>query len=246
MSDHALFAVAPYVAAVCLAVVMLLRYRIARGRGRLTAVEASLTRELFGGQRAWSLGIAGLAVAHLILLAFPGLVLAWNQSLARLIVLEVVFFAFGVIALVGLLHLIVAHVRNPAARAGSSVADTAFLGLLVVEIVSGLGLAVLYRWASSWSVVTLTPYLHSVLGLDPKLALVQSLPYLVRLHVFAGMALVALFPFTHLVYAVLIPIDRAATLLLAPAQRVLQRAGTRLAEAVRMGGRRLGWREEED
>jgi nitrate reductase gamma subunit len=172
--------------------------------------------------------------------------MAWNQSLARLIGLEVIFFAFGAIALVGLLDLIVAHLRTPEARADSSVADTAFLGLLVVEVVSGVSVAVLYRWASSWSVVTLTPYLHSVLGLEPRVALVQSVPYLVKLHVFSGIALAALFPFTHLVYAVLIPLDRAAVLMLAPVQRVLQRASRRLAEAVRMGSRRLGWREEED
>jgi nitrate reductase gamma subunit len=246
MSDRALFAVAPYVAAACLAAVALLRYLAARETGRLTAQEASLARELFGGPRAWSLGVAGLAILHGALLAAPGLVLAWNQSPARLIALEAVFFAFGVIALVGLLDLVVAHVRDPAARAASSPADAAFLGLLVVEVVSGLGLAALYRWASSWSVVTLTPYLRSVAGLQPDVSFVASVPYLVKLHVFAGFALLAVFPFTHLLHAVLRPLDRAAALALAPAGRLLQGAGRRLADAARVGGRRLGWQEEED
>jgi nitrate reductase gamma subunit len=246
VSDHALFAVAPYVGAACLAAVSLLRYLMARQRGGLTAHDAALTRALFGGHRAWSVGIAGLTLLHLLLLAFPRLALAWNRSVTRLIVLEAVFFAFGILALVGLVDLVVRHVRDPDRRASGSLADSAFLGLLALEIASGLGLAVLYRWAASWSVVTLAPYLRSVLALQPDLALVQPVPYLVKLHLFTTVALAILFPFTHLVYAVLIPLDRAAALALAPARRLAHQARTRLLEAVRMGSRRLGLQEEEE
>jgi nitrate reductase gamma subunit len=246
MSNRTLFAVTPYVAAVCLVAVSLLRYLLARQAGPLTPRETSLARELFGGHRLWSLGMGGLAVGHAALLAFPALILAWNRSVTRLLALEAVFFAFGVMAFVGLLDLIVRQVRGPVARSRSSLADTAFLGLLLVQIVSGLSLASLYRWASSWSVVTITPYVQSLLRLQPEVGLLAVVPYVVKLHVFSGLVLVALFPFTHLLFAVLVPLDRAAGLLLAPLRRALMAGGRRLGEAARVGGRRLGLGEEEE
>jgi nitrate reductase gamma subunit len=245
MSDHALFAVTPYLASLFLVAVTLLRYLLARQRGGLSAGDAATSRALLGGHRAWRIGVGGLAAGHLVLLAFPGMVLAWNQSLARLIALEVVLFACGVLALVGLLDLVVRHLGRSTLSRGS-LADTAFLGLLLVAVASGLCLAVLYRWGSSWSVVTLTPYLHSVVGLEPTLGLVKEMPYVVKLHLFSGLALAALLPFTHVVYAVLVPLDRAAGWVLAPLREMAHRVRKRLEDAVRVGGRRLGWREEED
>jgi nitrate reductase gamma subunit len=245
MTDHALFAVTPYLAGVSLVAVTLLRYLLARQRGALAGGAASATAGPFRGRRAWNIGLGGLAAAHLAMLAFPQIVLAWNQHPARLMALEAVFFAFGVAALVGLLHLVVRQVGH-VALSRSSLIDVAFLGLLLVALVSGLGVAVLYRWASSWSAVTLTPYVHSVVSLEPRIGLVQAMPYLVKLHVFSGLALFALFPFTRLVHAVLVPLDRAAGLVLAPAQRMARRGRRALEESVRVLGRRLGWQEEED
>jgi nitrate reductase gamma subunit len=245
MSDHALFAVTPYVAGVSLVAVTLLRYLLARQRGALAGGGASITGGSFRGRRAWNIGLGGLAAAHVAILAFPQVVLAWNQSPARLVALEAVFFAFGVAALVGLLHAIASHLGH-SALSRSSLIDTAFLGLLLVAVASGLGLAVLYRWASSWSAVTLTPYVHSVLSLEPRVALVKAMPYLVKLHVFSGLAVLALFPFTRLVRAVLVPLDRAASLVLQPVQRMARGGRRRLEDTVRVLGRRLGWLEEED
>ena len=245
MSDHALFAVTPYLAGVSLVAVSLLRYLLARQRGALAGGAASITGTSSRGRRALNIGLGGLAAAHVALVAFPQLVLAWNQSPARLFALEAVFFALGVAALVGLLYALASHLgHDPLSR--RSLIDTAFLGLLLVALASGLATAVLYRWASSWSAVTLTPYVHSVLSLEPRVTLVTAMPYAVKLHVFSGLALIALFPFTRLVYAVLVPFDRAAGLVLLPAQRMARGGRRRLEDTVRVLGRRLGWQEEED
>lgn len=246
MSGHALFVVAPYLAAVSLVAVTLLRYLLARQHGRLRLERAWTARALFGGPRVWTVGMVGLAVGHVAILGFPGQVLAWNHHFDRLLALEVALFACGVAALLGLLALLVKHVRSPEVRAKSSVADTAFLGLLLVLMVSGLGLAVLYRWASVWSVVALSPYLRSLVQLAPEPAVVEAMPYLVKLHLFTGIALLAVLPFTHLVFALLVPLDRAAVRMAAPFRLAAHLARPRLAAAVRVGGRRLGWQEDED
>ena len=51
------------------------------------------------------------------------------------------------------------------------------------------------RWASSWSVVTLTPYVLSLPSTHPRVDLVASTPFLVRLHVLGAFAAIALLPF---------------------------------------------------
>src|SRR6185503_11480757 len=78
-----------------------------------------------------------------------------------------------------------------------SILGTMARALALLAVVSGLVMAVRYRWASSWSSLTLTPWVRSVLRLRPEPQLVEPLPDIVKLHVFSGIALVALLPFTR-------------------------------------------------
>src|SRR5262249_14024687 len=71
-----------------------------------------------------------------------------------------------------------------------------FLALLLTGVVSGLALAALYRWGSSWSAVTLAPYVTSIAGGHPRTEFVGEMPFLVQLHVFTAFAALAVVPFT--------------------------------------------------
>jgi len=62
--------------------------------------------------------------------------------------------------------------------------------------VSGLAIAVVYRWASTWSAATLTPYVLSIPAGAPRKEYVEALPFLVQLHVFTAPAALAAAPFT--------------------------------------------------
>jgi hypothetical protein len=68
--------------------------------------------------------------------------------------------------------------------------------LISIEVASGIAVAVLYRWASSWW-CDADPYLLSLFRLEPRVALVASMPFAVRLHVFCAFAVVAVAP-SHL------------------------------------------------
>ena len=54
---------------------------------------------------------------------------------------------------------------------------------------------------------TISPWLRSVLTFSPHPALMTSVPLSFRLHVLAGFALFAIWPFTRLVHAVTIPVQ---------------------------------------
>src|SRR5262245_19111762 len=67
----------------------------------------------------------------------------------------------------------------------------------MVSLVSGLLVAVEYRWASSWGAVILAPYVSSLLRGDPVIDLASQMPFPAQLHVLASFATLAVIPFTR-------------------------------------------------
>ena len=248
MSDHALFGVAPGLALLSLGAVSVLRYLLVRQRGPLDRSSLIRTKRLLWGSWTWRVGVCGLLALHLLLLVFPRQVLAWNQRHWRLLLLEGTGLALGLAALAGLVALIVRNVRSPSRTSPSdpSIVDTAFLGLLLVATVSGLTTAVLYRWASSWSTVTLVPYVWGLAGLEARVGLVGGLPYVVKLHLFSAVVLLAVFPFTCLCQAALYPLDRALAAACAPLAEGARRGFGVLEGWARRGATALSLNREED
>jgi len=193
MRDHWIFAAAPYVAAGIAVAVMAARFALARENSSRRAARTMP----FGTipHLAWIAAIGLVAIAHVAALAFPDAILIWTRQPLRLVVIEVEGLAAGVVALAGTLAMLAqAMRRRPVTTA--AVIDVAALTLVAVSMLSGVLMAVLYRWASSWAEVTLVPYFYSLAHLDPATSLVTRLPMLVKLHVASAFALVALAPCT--------------------------------------------------
>jgi nitrate reductase gamma subunit len=246
VSDHALFAAAPGLALLTLGSVSVLRYLLARHPLDRSALVR--TTRLLWGARAGRVGLFGLLVIHLLLVVFPRQVLIWNQRHWRLLLLEGTGALLGVAALVGLIGLIVRSVRapDPGSPTRPSIIDTAFLGLLLVNTVSGLATALLYRWASSWSTVTVVPYVRSLAELEARVGLVAGLPYMVKLHVFSAIVMVGVLPFTCLFEALVYPIDRVLSSVRAPLAERARRALGVLEAWARRGATALSLNREED
>jgi nitrate reductase gamma subunit len=197
MSGDTLFSVCPYVAAALFAAGLAVRYLWARRRTPAASLPGHVTGPPWGGL-LWRAGLAMLVVGHLAGLLFPDGILAWNVSPARLYLLEGAALASGVAALAGWSGLCWGHLRRGSGSRAAVLADTAFLSLLGVALASGLAMAVLHRWASSWGAMILTPYARSLLGGRPAAELATELPYLARLHVAVTFALLAVAPWTRL------------------------------------------------
>jgi len=229
MSDRVLFDIAPYIAALIFLV----------GTFSRTPGEP---RALFRGHRLAALALFLLLAGHAAMWMAPALLLAWSQSVTRVIAAEVVMFLLGVAAAIGVARLIFASLR---ARSTVPLADTILLGVLAVAVVSGLVLAARYRWASTWSAVTLTPYVRSLVALQPDAQLL-ALPYLIKLHVFSGIALMGVLPFSSVMRPVSVAIQRLRDLVVAPIAVGVTRQSRRLADWASHNGRELVWPEEED
>jgi nitrate reductase gamma subunit len=245
MTAHALFAVAPYVAAAVFAT--LAAWRLAalvreQRRPHVTDADSALQR----GNRLWRVGLAGTLAGHAAILFLTQPMLRWTASLPRLIAFEVAAVLFGLAAAAGLLALLGAHLKQGGLRAPRMVGDAFVLGLLATTITSGLFMAVTHRWAISWSLVTVAPYVRSVLALGPEVHLVDALPYLLRVHVLSALAAVAVLPLSHALDPPLRPLSRLLAGALAAAAAAAHWARARVEDAARRAAQALWWREEEE
>jgi nitrate reductase gamma subunit len=234
VSDELLFVVAPYVAAVSLAA------------GTLAGLlrRSNLAFLVFRRARTFAIGLAGVLTTHLVLVAWPGAITAWSRTFERLLLLEAVLFLLGVTALVGLSIFLLGPRRHwPQPMA---VVDAILAGVLVVTIVSGLAVAVFHRWPAAWASVTVVPYVRSVANLHPDLRYLESMPYLVKLHLFSSLVVLALAPFTRPARQALSAANRMAVRLLMPIAEPLGRTRARCQDWMRRGPATLMWPEEDE
>jgi nitrate reductase gamma subunit len=150
-------------------------------------------------------GVLGVLAGHILGLLIPQTVLLWNSVPLRLYVLEVTGLALGLLTLVGLVSLIARRLSTSHVRVVTSLGDWVLYALLVVQVVSGVSLAIFYPWGSSWYAASAAPYLWSIVTLQPDIGFVAAAPWPVKLHIVNAFLLVAVFPFTRLVHILVIP-----------------------------------------
>jgi nitrate reductase gamma subunit len=193
-----LFAVFPYLALALLVVGIAVRYLLLRKQSAIVSAEISQARAVFAAGRLWRISLLLLIAGHLIAIIAPRAILQWNAGRSRLYLLEGIAFALGIATFAGWLSLMWRNLKRHGGSALTELSDTVLLALLFVGILSGLLVAVLYRWGSSWGAMILTPYLASLARGKPAANFVLQMPFLVRLHVFSLFAAVAVVPATRL------------------------------------------------
>lgn len=116
---------------------------------------------------------------------------------------------FGILCLIGLVMLIKRRLNNPRIRANSSTSDIMILFVLLAQLVLGLLTIFASTQHMDGSVmVMLGNWAQSIVTLQPIQAAASIAPVgiIYKLHVFLGMTLFVLFPFTRLVHIVSAPI----------------------------------------
>jgi len=200
-----LFGVLPYVAIIIAILVTPIRYFTRRFSYSSLSSQFLETKQLFRGSVPWHYGIVYVLVGHIVGFLIPRSVLAWNGVPIRLYVLEITALAAGLTALWGLVNLIIRRVTNSRIRAVTSKMDVLLLLVLIAQVVTGVLIAMLYRWGSTWYAGVMVPYLYSIIKLQPNIQLVENLPFIVQLHVIVAFALTILLPFSRLVHFLSIP-----------------------------------------
>lgn len=198
MKPNTLFAVWPYVAVALLVGIIVLRYLAVRKRIDVMKFRLTESKEVFSGSKLWRWGLLLLLAGHLFGFIFPRIVLRADNSAFGLLLVEGSLFALAVISLIGWASLMWRHLGRAGGSFFSEIADTILLGLIGVGLLSGLLMAIFYRWGSAWGASILFPYVLTVLKGQPAVALISQMKFLVQLHVFSSFAALAVLPFTRL------------------------------------------------
>lgn len=164
-------------------------------------------RQLFWGSIPFHWGITIILLGHLLALLVPGSLIWWNSVPVRLYLLELTGFTLALWTLAGLLVLGLRRVSVARIRAVTSPMDIVVWFLLLFSVVTGMYIALRYRFGSYWFTAVLTPYLWSVLTFRPDVALVQPLPLGIKLHIANFFLLLLVFPFSRLVHIVAYPLS---------------------------------------
>ena len=212
-----LFVGLPYAAILIFLIGTIRRYR-SRPFGVSSVSSQFLeTRSLFWAVLPFHVGILVVFFGHLSAWLLPGTTLLWNSHPVRLIVLEVSAFTFGLCVFVGLIGLLVLRLTNRRVRMVTSRMDVVLELLLLAQATLGLWTAYGYRWGSSWFAADLSPYLTSLVKLDPNITAISAMPTVIQLHITGAWLILAIFPFTRLMHLLVAPLHY----LTRPYQRVI-------------------------
>jgi len=196
----------PYVALVVFLVGTISRYKMTKFSYSSLSSQFLEGRQLFWGTMPFHWGLLFLFLGHLVAFLVPRGLLAFNSHPVRLLIIEISALMFGLIVLVGLIILFVRRTANPRLRVVTTRMDIIVFVLLIVEVILGLSVALGYRWGSSWFASVLTPYLRSVIVLQPEIGAVASMPWVVKLHIILAYVIFLLIPFTRLVHLLVLPL----------------------------------------
>lgn len=206
MADLILFAVLPYVAVALAVGVGIYRYWIDRYSWSSQSSQFLESRALFWGSVPWHYAILLILLAHLLAFLFPA---GWGRMLGspmRLVLIEVTGIALGITTLIALALLLLRRVGHGRLGAVTSRIDWLLLALLLLQVATGVYIAISLRWGGAWYGHTVSPWLWSLVKFNPRIDYLTQLPGIVQLHAVNAFLLVALFPFSRLVHVVSVPL----------------------------------------
>lgn len=203
--DILMFAVLPYLALVVFLVVTIQRYR----QQKFTYSSLS-SQFLENRQHFWSLvpfhyGLLFVLAGHVVAFLVPRSILAWNARPVRLYILEVTALIAGILTVVGLVMALTRRWRSNKVRGVTTISDWLLYAILIFQVTTGVLMAVFVGWGSSWFAATVSPYLWSLVKLQPEINYIVGLPWLVKLHIVSAWVLIGFFPFTRLVHVLVVP-----------------------------------------
>lgn len=203
--DQFLFIALPYV---CLFTFLLMT--IHRYRAQSFSYSSLSSQFLENKHHFWAVvpfhyGILVVTVGHLVAFLIPRSILAWNSHPLRLYILEISALACGLLTLIGLAAIIIRRGTTTRIRQVTSPTDWVLFAMLLIQTVSGVGIALLHPWGSSWFATNLSPYLWSIFKLNPDISFVTAMPHLVKMHIVLAFLTIGFFPFTRLVHLLVIP-----------------------------------------
>lgn len=203
--DQLLFSALPYAVMVVFLLGTIQRYRSQSFSYSSLSSQFLENRQHFWAMVPFHYGVLTVLAGHIVAFLLPRQVLLWNSKPLRLYILEVSALVFGITTLVSLGAIIMRRLTVPKVKVVTSTADWVVYALLLFQVITGVYIAVFRPWGSSWFAASATPYLWSLIKLNPEIGYLVAMPLSVKLHIVNAFLVIGFFPFSRLVHILVVP-----------------------------------------
>ena len=207
-----LFGIYPYITLAVLIIASIIRYDREQYTWKTGSSQLLESKELKRGSRAFHIGVIMVLLGHFVGLLTPAEV--WHvvgiEASHKQLIAMGLGGVFGLLCFYGLTILIKRRLTNPRIRATSSKMDIAVLLLLYVQLILGLlSIFVSAGHLDGAEMLLLMSWAQNIVTLDgaEAAAAIAQVHWIYKLHVFLGMSLFLVFPFSRLVHIASVPIQ---------------------------------------
>ena len=205
-----LFGLYPYIAIVVCVAVCIVRFDREQYTWKAGSSQLLRSKGMVLASNLFHIGILFILAGHIVGLLTPASVYHHVISTPNKQLLAMISGGiFGVLCLIGLSMLLFRRLTDERVRANSSFSDILVLILLLIQLILGLLTIVVSAEHMDGSVmVLLATWAQSIVTLQPiqASAAIANVHILYKLHVFFGLTIVLIFPYTRLVHMISAPI----------------------------------------
>ena len=206
-----LFGLYPYIALTIFIVGSMLRYDREQYTWKTGSSQMLESKGIKKGSMAFHIGIIAVLAGHFVGLLTPHQVwdvLGVTPATKQLIAMGAGGF-FGLVCLYGIVILLNRRLNNPRVRATSTTMDILILVLIFVQLVLGL-ISILFSLShlDGSEMLKMMSWAQNIVTFDMTTAAasLSSVGLIYKLHIFLGMTLFVLFPFSRLVHIWSVPV----------------------------------------
>lgn len=206
-----LFGLYPYIALFICFIASWIRYDREQYTWKASSSQLLEKKQLTVGSRLFHVGIITVLLGHFVGLLTP--VEVWHllgiEAHHKQLIAMGLGGVFGFICFIGLTILLKRRLFNPRIRATSSTMDILVLLLLYAQLILGLAsIFVSAKHTDGAEMLLLMSWAQNIVTFDPMeaSAAILSVHWIYKLHVFLGMSLFVVFPFSRLVHIASVPV----------------------------------------
>ncbi|GAB2930264.1 respiratory nitrate reductase subunit gamma [Rheinheimera gaetbuli] len=206
------FGIYPYIAIAIMVIGSWIRYDREQYTWKTSSSQLLESKQLRKGSIAFHIGVLGIFLGHFFGLLMPkeiwylfGITTQMKQMIAI-----VAGGIFGLICFYGLTVLIKRRLFNPRIRATSNPMDIAILFLLYAQLILGLlSITVSMGHLDGAEMLKLMAWAQNTVTFNSVAAAeaISGVHWIFKLHVFLGMTLFVVFPFSRLVHMLSVPVQ---------------------------------------
>jgi len=205
---HLIYGYYPYLAGTVFLLGSLLRFDHGQYTWKTGSSQMLSSKNMRLGSNLFHIGIIVIFFGHLVGMLTPHWVYApFLHAGTKQLVAIVVGGIAGAMCLVGGAMLLYRRIFNPRVRQSSSLMDTLILGLIVLQ--AGLGMVTIIFSLGHMDgemMLTLSSWAQSIVFFSGGAAdYMQEVSWIYKLHIFLGLTIILLFPFSRLVHVWSVP-----------------------------------------